>query len=261
MDKTEQFAEMVIQSVKTYCEKEVAPILVKLAEATQEINAQKTMIRDNAVELLHALNRIEELEARPMVKDIDPDLVSAEVHRQISLIPPPEDGKSVDLGALFTEIGGAVSRAVDAMPKPINGKDGDPGAPGLPGEPGKPGDPGKDGKDADPVDMDFVKEILALEVHRELSTWPRPKDGLGLEGMAAELLEDGRTLVLRFSNGETESRQEILIPWQIYRGVYESGKLYKAGDVVTFGGSQYTAKVDTSRPPKTTDWILSVKHG
>ena len=258
MDKTEQYAEMVIHAVQTYCEKQVAPILAALAEAKREIGLQKEIING---ELLNALERITELEARPMVKDIDPDLVSAEVHRQISLIPTPVDGKSVDLGALFTEISGAVSRAVDAMPK---AKDGEPGKDGDPGKDGAPGDPGKDGapgRDADPVDMDFLKEILALEVHRELSSWPKPKDGLGLESMSAELLEDGRTLVLRFANGETESRHEIFIPWQIYRGVYESNRLYKAGDVVTFGGSQYTAKVDTTKPPKTTDWILSVKHG
>jgi hypothetical protein len=261
MDKTEQYAEMVIHAVKTYCEKEVTPVLAALAEARREIDLQRSIINDNADELLKAVEKIAALEARPVVEPIDPALVSAEVHRQISLIPTPVDGKSVDLGALFSEISGAVSRAVDAMPK---AKDGEPGKDGDPGKDGAPGDPGKDGapgRDADPVDMEFLKEILALEVHRELASWPRPKDGLGLEGMSAELLEDGRTLVLRFANGETESRHEIFIPWQIYRGVYETGRQYKAGDVVTFGGSQYTAKVDTTKPPKTTDWILSVKHG
>ena len=263
MDKTEQYAEMVIHAVQSYCEKTVAPILAKLAEAKREIALQNDIINGNADELLKALERIAELEARPMAKAIDPEEVSAEVRRQISLIPPPEDGKSVDLGALFSEISGAVSRAVDAIPKPEKGDKGDRGDKGDKGDPGEisKGDKGEPGRNADPVDMEFLKEILALEVHRELATWPRPKDGLGLEGMSAELKEDGRTIVLKFSNGETEVRHEILIPWQIYRGIFETGKQYKAGDVVTFAGSQYTAKVDTTKPPKTPDWILSVKHG
>jgi len=261
MDKTEQYAEMVIHAVQTYCEKQVAPVLAALAEARREIDLQRSIINDNADELLKAVEKIAVLESRPVAKSVDPDLVSAEVRRQISLIPPPEDGKSVDLGALFSEISGAVSRAVDAIPKPENGKDGAAGKDGEAGKDGAAGEKGADGRDADPVDMEFLKEVLALEVHRELSSWPRPKDGLGLEGMSAELKEDGRTIVLKFANGETESRHEILIPWQIYRGIFESGKQYKAGDVVTFGGSQYTAKVDTTKPPKTPDWILSVKHG
>ena len=150
-----------------------------------------------------------------------------------------------------------IKQAVDEIPRPvdgINGKDGDPG------ERGADGINGKDGKDA-VLDAESVRRDIALEVHRELSTWERPKDGLGIEDWNAELKDDGRTLVLSVDNGVKSKAQEILIPWQIYRGLWEASRKYQKGDVVTYGGSQFTAKVDTDQAPKTDDWLLSVKRG
>ena len=83
-------------------------------------------------------------------RDFDPDAMRAEVARQIALVPPPQDGRSIDLGAIFTEIGVAVSRAVEALPKAKDGAPGEPGADGKEGAPGKDGRAGVDGKDGSP---------------------------------------------------------------------------------------------------------------
>lgn len=310
MDKSEQLAEMVIQAVEYYFEKKVQPILANIAQVKHDLELMGSSYVQQSS--LHELeSKLQELEQRPVVKSVDPADVAAEVSRQIALVPPPEDGKSVDLGAIFTEIGSAVSRAVEQIPKPRDGTDGKDGKDGTNGKDGGRGPAGadgvgvtvadvqpllqmmvdqiprpSDGKDGESVSEEQVQQmverafsqmptpkdgkdaVLDLEEIRrflkaEVDAWPRPKDGedgLGLEDLSVELL-NGRNLVLAFANGLREKKFELVIPWQIYKGLYESGRKYQAGDVVTFAGSQFTAKVDTDQPPKTGDWLLSVKRG
>lgn len=45
-----------------------------------------------------------------------------------------------------------------------------------------------------------------------------------------------------------------------YKGVWREGE-YKRGDVVTFGGSAFYAKRDTTEKPETDAWSLFVKRG
>jgi hypothetical protein len=89
-------------------------------------------------------------------------------------------------------------------------------------------------------------------------------DGLGFDDLG--VVYDGeRTLTIRFEKGERVKEFAIRLPVPLYRGVYEAGKAYEAGDQVTFGGSQWHAKRDTSAKPEEhgtdRDWQLCVKRG
>lgn len=72
-------------------------------------------------------------------------------------------------------------------------------------------------------------------------------------------------MTLVFSRGDQVKRFDVKFPVPIYRGVYVSGQSYEKGDCVTFGGSQWIAKLDTSEKPGgdagARAWQLSVKVG
>ncbi len=208
------------------------------------------------------------------VEDVAP-LLGQLVDKHMATIRRPEDGKSVTLEDVAPMIEDGIAKAVAAMPKPIDGKDADLGmvkdlveimVKSAMSE-FRPPEKGEPGKDADPVDMDAVERLIADAAQRVLATWERPKDGkdgLGITDVSAELKEDGRTFVLKFSNETQEKTFEVECPWQIYRGLYEAGALYKKGDVVTYAGSQFTCKTETKAAPLTkgnADWVLSVKRG
>ena len=117
MDKTEQLAEMVIQAVQFYFEKKVEPILKSIAEVKSDL-----VIAGSGFASLAALDdiwsKLQALEDRASSHASGPgDNIASEVSRQIALVPPPADGKSVDLGALFTEIGSAVARRSGRDPR------------------------------------------------------------------------------------------------------------------------------------------------
>jgi integrin beta 3 len=164
----------------------------------------------------------------------------------------------------------------------IDGKDGTSGERGDPGERGEKGDPGIDGRDADPVE---VAKHLIPEVERAVSSIPVPKDGrdgidgkdgstgekgdigergsdgLGFEDMRVEY--DGeRAVTLLFERGEERKEYALGIPIPIDRGIYEQGRKYARGDVVSYGGSAFIAQQDTDSKPETDKtWRLAVKRG
>ncbi len=199
--------------------------------------------------------------------------VNNEVSRQMDDRPLPREGKDGLDAIVDYEL--IESRIRESIPAPIKG---DPGkdadlavlndmvsdkvkAAMAEFRPPEKGDPGKD---AEPLDMEEVRRHLTGEVQRELAGWERPKngeDGLGFDDMTMDLEDDGRTLVFRVTRDGREKRFEIICPWQIYRDVYEAGRSYTRGDVVTYAGSQFTAKRDTTNKPGTDDWVLSVKRG
>ena len=72
---------------------------------------------------------------------------------------PGKDGDEVDVEALKAAILADVEKTVSALPKPKDGED---------------GKPGLDGKDADPVK---VAALVAAEVEKAVSALPKPKDG------------------------------------------------------------------------------------
>ena len=157
---------------------------------------------------------------------------------------PGPAGKDADLATLRDIVAIAVKAAVADIPVP---KDGAPG------------------ENADPVDMDAVASMLEVAVSRAVDALPKPKDGadgLSMKDVSIDLKEDGRTIVFRFLVEGVEKSFEIVCPWQIYREVFKAGTRYQRGDSVTYGGSQWFARKDTTQTPGTgDDWVLAVKRG
>jgi hypothetical protein len=60
--------------------------------------------------------------------------------------------------------------------------------------------------------------------------------------------------------GETEVGV-VAVP--VYRGVWKEGEAYRAGDMVTWGGSVWHCNVDTAEKPggPGPSWTLAVKKG
>lgn len=134
-----------------------------------------------------------------------------------------------------------VDRSADAIGSRIaaleaktvrDGRDGLPGRDGKDGTAGLDGKPGRDGA-----------------------------DGLGFDDMSVEA--DGeRGIVLRFSRGDIVKEFPVSFAIPIYQGTYKAGEAYSKGDVVTWAGSMWVAKQDTSDKPEVSEaWRLSVKRG
>jgi len=130
-----------------------------------------------------------------------------------------------------------------------NGKDGAPGERGADGIAGRDGLPGRDGfpgKDGTPG---------RDGTHGE--------DGVGFDDLTAELGDDGRTVVLRFTRGDIVKEFALAFPVPRYSGVWKAGAGALAGDCYTWGGSLWIALVDTKAAPGggSRDWQLAVKKG
>lgn len=178
----------------------------------------------------------------------------------------------------------------------LAGKD---GTDGVDGEAGPAGEPGKDGKsftieEADSLlsekmarwELDFERRATS-KLDEAVSKMRVPQDGRdgrdgvngqagkdGLDGMDAfqleeaafELQEDGRTLKFLFQREGRDWRytHSVKLPHMIYRGIFSEGVQYDKGDCVTFGGSLWHAKSDTSTAKPGADesaWTLAVKKG
>lgn len=156
-------------------------------------------------------------------QDVDPAVIDAMVQKRFDEQFPAMFEKAMD-----ARMEAIVVKTAALVPP---GRDGLPGAPGRPGV----GENGLDGRDG--------------------------KDGLGLDDIGVEL-KDGRTLVMRMRNAERSVTREVHFPGMpIDRGVFKSGQAYEAGDGVTYGGSYWFAKQDTTEPPKGdgNHWRLAVK--
>lgn len=115
----------------------------------------------------------------------------------------------------------------------VKGLDGTPGRDGLDGAPGTPGRDGKDGA-----------------------------DGFGFDDMQEAVEDEGRVIVRRYQQAERRKEFRLQTAHTIYRGVFEAGRTYQAGDTVTRGGSQWHCnKATTAIPGQTDDWTLMVKRG
>lgn len=161
------------------------------------------------------------------------EMVMAAVTAWLAENPPPagKDGKDG-----FDGRDGDRGEKGDKGDPGLNGKDGADGRDGLAGLPGRDGKDGEKGADG--------------------------KDGLGFGDLVAEY--DGeRTFKLAAVNGDRrKDLGEFVFPVMIYRGIWREGQ-FKAGDVVTLGGSLFVAKKDTATKPETPDcdWQLAAKRG
>ncbi len=287
----------------------------------------KDYVARATVPLLERINKLEaELATRPSA-EIIADIVARNAMALAASMPKPADGKdgtSVVLAdvlasvlptielrtseaaiAAFTrkdgsvleaeDVRGMIEKAVAAIPKPENGKDGAVGPMGPPGAQGEAGDAGPQGvpgvageKGADAILPD-VEAIVADAVQRAVSIIPKAidgkdgkdgRDGLagvpGRDGMAGKdgvdgfQLEDfggkyvdGRILELSLRSGDRELVRGIKLPGIIeYKGVFKTGQKSEEGDCVTHSGSAWIALRDTDGiPGKSSDWQLAVKRG
>ena len=105
--------------------------------------------------------------------------------------------------------------------------------------------------------------MRALEEIRTLARQPGPKgnDGLGFDDM--KFIHDGeRGFSFQFIRGKEVKDYSFTIPAMIYRDVFRDGEKYVSGDAVTWGGSLWIAKAETSaKPGESPDWKLAVKKG
>ncbi len=150
-----------------------------------------------------------------------------------------KDGASVTVGDIEPMVEAVVAKAVAAVPRAKDGApgaDGEDGRDGLPGVPGLTGEKGVDGTDG--------------------------KDGLGFDDVQVE--HDGHgAFTLKFIRGDrSKTFGTFQVPRFEYHGVW-TPKSYVTGDSVTWAGSLWIAKTNTSMKPGdgSDGWQLAVKRG
>jgi integrin beta 3 len=171
----------------------------------------------------------------------------------------------------------AITKAVAELPKPERGEKGEPGERGEKGEPGSDGLNGKDGAGivdgflsreghliatlSDGTTRDFG-EVVGKD-GRDGANGKDGRDGIELSSFDAIVLDDDRTVELKFISGEEERVASFKWPTVLDRGVYKAGEQYDAGDAVTWGGSLWIAQRATDQKPDTPDsgFRLAVKRG
>jgi len=87
-------------------------------------------------------------------------------------------------------------------------------------------------------------------------------DGLGFDDLTVAFDGD-RTLAFRLERAGVVKTFPIVLPFLKYCGVYQDGKAYDAGDVVTWAGSTWHANESTTTKPGdgSKAWTLTVKRG
>ncbi len=204
----------------------------------------------------------------------------------------PITAKLVELEARKPEKGERGERGEKGEPgalgergeKGAKGEQGEPGAKGdagAKGEPGERGEKGTDGKDGKSVTSEDILPMLdasvakwMLEVERRImdmaqravDSMPRPRDGKdGVDGINADEFEFKFDLQTRTFSATHKDRVLFSqrIPYPKYCDVWsERFGTYEEGFLVTFGGSVWIAKRDTTSKPGTDDsWQLCVKKG
>ncbi len=198
--------------------------------------------------------------------DVEP-LIEAAVRAAAEALPVPKDGQSVTVEDVAPLIAAEVQKAVAAIPVPKNGKDGVGLTGAFQSREGTLIITLSDGstKDVGTIvgrDVDMVE--VTRQIKEAIAAIPLPKDGRdGLDGVGfddLELVEDdkGRP-ILRCVKGDKV--REFRIDGA-YCGVWKAGESYLKGDRVTWSGSLFIARQDTTDKPETSAaWQLAVKHG
>lgn len=164
--------------------------------------------------------------------------------------------------------------ALEARPAPEKG---DPGEKGVDGKDGSDGNPGADGRGIKELLIDRNGELVATMDDGEMKTLgpvigkdgspgehgKDGRDGIALDSFEAIVLDDDRTIELKFVSGEIERVASFKWPQPLDCGVYKAGEQYERGDMVTWGGSLWLAQRATDAKPDTADsgWRLACKKG
>jgi hypothetical protein len=204
-----------------------------------------------------------------------------------------EKGEAADSVEILTLLRAEMDKAIAALPKAVDGKDGAPGKDGesihedtvfrmvaeavekMPKVVAKDGEHGRDAALIDPLEaIDETKSYPR-------GTWAKHANGLwvsrsqtsGLSGwdcivagiaVFAPEQRDERTMVIKMglSGGEV-IEHAIALAHPLDRGVWREGASYAKGDGVTWGGSWFIAQADapTDKPEASDQWRLAVKRG
>lgn len=162
------------------------------------------------------------------------------------------------------------------------GQDGAPGAPGVAGEAGPAGPagpqgekgldgaPGRDGRDG--VQGPQGERGLPGPQGEAGLVGPQGErgekgdpgnDGLSPEDFDVTTPDKGRTLIFSLEGQDIVRTNEVVTAAVIHQGVFEEGRTYLPGDIVTVGGSWWHCNAETSERPGEgkTSWTLTVKRG
>lgn len=200
--------------------------------------------------------------------ELDYDRILREVRSIVDAavegLPVPKDGKNLTADDARPLIEDLVSRAVAALPV---AKDGIGMAGMLIDRDGKLKATMTDGTLHDlgtVVGRDADMEALKSHLGDLVAAIPVPengKNGFELDDFDIERIDE-RTLKFKFERGNELHTFELEFPVMIYRGVYQDGKDYTRGDVVTWAGSLWHCeRAATSKPDSGEDWKLIVKRG
>jgi integrin beta 3 len=214
-------------------------------------------------------------------EDVDHEALQRAIVRAIdaaiAAIPPPADGKDGAPGRDGASVDpehvrALVAEAVAALPKPADGKDGAPGRDGVDGKDGI-------GLAGALIDRGGVLVLtltdgsvrpLGLVIGKDGADGTPGRDGRdgkdGLDGLsfmdAVSTLE-GRTWTLQLINGDLRREWTHTLPIPIAQGTWQEGRQYQAHDEVTWGGSTWIAREDTTDKPGEgpSAWTLRTKRG
>jgi hypothetical protein len=288
----ELMAEMVVQSVRVYLERNLGPI-VKRIEAVEKNASPESL----AALLDVAAKSIKVENGAPGEKG-----EKGESGERGDAGPAGADGKSVSMESVSELVQKAVSEIEIVVPpgeRGEKGETGERGADGI-GKDGTDGLNGKDGKDFDPelIRIEAARVLpgivesmgaaleakLVAAIHTKVAELPKAEpgrdgrdgvagiagkdgerglDGFGLDDFAVELRGD-RTLVFKFARGEITKECEVVGTWPVDMGPFkvEEGAEYTRGDGVSYKGCWWIAQVPTKDVPGTSkSWRMAVKAG
>jgi hypothetical protein len=254
------FGKDIVVTVKGYVDKTIAPLLARIDALEQQIKDMPAPL-DLSGDLAALKSAVEAIVIPdlPDLPEIELPDIQAMVEEAVKSIPSPQDGKSVTVEDVAPLIAAEVEKRVSELPAAKDGKDGVDGKDGLDvsdlfrAEGGKLIAVMSDGRTKD----------LGVFVGKDGEPGKPGRDGFSLKHFDADLMADGRTILLKFEDGSDQSYSvEIGVPTMIYRGVFKEGEQYEKGDTVTWGGSIWHCDEPTTEKPEASKaWRLAVKRG
>lgn len=254
------FGAEIVGAVKDHMDRTVTPILERLEaleKRVSEIPEPKEPPDLSGISL-----QLETLSAS--INDL-PELpdISGMVAEAVEAIPKPQDGKSITVEDVQPIIDEGIQKAVENLPKPKDG------------EPGKDGRDGLDVKELFRAEGGKLMAVMSDGTTRDLGQFVGKDGEPGKDGKDGEPGKDGKDgfgfdnldlavedtgVKLRFMRGE--HAKEFLLPIVMDQGVYKAGNVYRKGNGVTWAGSFWIAQKDTDEKPGDGDsWRLAVKKG
>lgn len=186
------------------------------------------------VDLAPILARVDELKDALSIKSTAPSVDLSPLTERLSKL----ETKSIETAPTIATVGELAKDVVSLRERlsAVEARQPVPGPQGPKGEDGKDGKDGRDGKDG--------------------------ADGLGYDELAVVQTAERGITVKAFRGDRSKDIGTVVIPAEIYRGVWEPDRTYERGDCVTFGGSEFHCNETTmSKPEQSKAWTLKVKRG